>query len=267
MNKTLNEKIRILSLSYFLFLVLLMLSGGIGGVWSRVIYYLAFVITAAMTVLLSGKGILPEKKQRRFSYEKLRLTLPTVLPSVALVALLSLLTSFLIRLISGRYQTVDMGDSILTAIISHAILPSVLEEILFRYLPLRLLAPQSKRAAVLISAAAFALVHHSLYSIPYAFMAGLIFMTLDIALDSIYPSLIIHFLNNLLSIIMIFGMPLPLLIALICLLALSVGALIRNRKSYAEAICTAFTKGESYTLGTEFVLFASLSLIIAVFTL
>ncbi len=267
MYKTMNGKIRLLALSYSMFLLLLFLSGSLTGLWSKAVYYFAFILPFAVAFLAVGREVLPKREQLCFSTQKLKLTLPCVLPSAAVIALLSFLTSALIEAVSGRTQTVDVGDSFLLALISHALIPAVLEELLFRYLPMRLLAHHSRRGAVLISALMFSLVHHSLYSIPYAFLAGLIFMTLDIATDSIYPSLIIHFFNNVLSLIIIFGMPFPLAIILLALLALSVVGIVMKRKRYGEMLAFALEKGEKYTLCMEFGLFILFALATAILTL
>ena len=267
MYKTMNGKIRLLSLLYSMFLVLLFLSGSLVGYLSRVIYYLAFIIPFAIAVLAVGRDALPKKEHFSFSREKMKNTLPCILPAVSVVILLSVVTSAIIEAISGKTQAIDVGDSFFVAMITHVLIPALLEELLFRYLPMRLLSPHSRRGAVIISALMFAFVHHSLYSIPYAFAAGLIFMTLDIASDSIYPSLIIHFLNNLLSLIIIFGMPLWLVIVLVCLLGISVFFVVKGRKKYGEMIVFAFEKGEKYSLCMEFVLFVLFAVATAVLTL
>jgi membrane protease YdiL (CAAX protease family) len=90
-------------------------------------------------------------------------------------------------------------------VLTHALLPAVLEEGLFRFVPLKVLSPISRKIAVLLSAALFAIVHGSVYKIPYAFAAGVIFAMLDIYFASLLPSLLIHFLNNLLSLTVSYG--------------------------------------------------------------
>ena len=86
-------------------------------------------------------------------------------------------------------------------ILKYGLAPAIFEEMLFRYLPLRRLGSYSPRLAVFYSALFFSLVHASLLKIPYALLAGLIFAAIDIAAGSVLPSMIIHFINNLLSIL------------------------------------------------------------------
>ena len=88
-------------------------------------------------------------------------------------------------------------------LIIHALLPSFLEEMLFRYLPMKLIAPYSRRLCILLSSAYFALIHFNLFQIPYALLAGLVFITVDLWADSVLPSFILHLLNNVISVLWI----------------------------------------------------------------
>ena len=66
---------------------------------------------------------------------------------------------------------------------------------------MKLLLPYSKRHTVIYSSLFFALIHCSFSQMPYAFIAGVIFMLVDVAFDSVWPSIILHFVNNSLSIV------------------------------------------------------------------
>ena len=96
----------------------------------------------------------------------------------------------------GEYEVVLEGG-FFEAALRYALLTAVLEELIFRYLPMRLLAHRSPRAALLLSSLFFSLVHCDLFQMPYALFAGAVFMILDLAANSVIPSLVIHFLNNL----------------------------------------------------------------------
>lgn len=198
-----EKKLNILSITYLLFLILLLLSGSLSGVVSDLVYFLAFIIPLAFGLISTRDEKVERGRFLVLDSEGLKRTLPVIFPTVSLVIILSYLTALLIRLITGRTNQVDVGDSFILALINHALLPAILEEALFRYLPMRLLSRHSKRGAVLISAFFFSLIHLDLFTIPYAFVAGIIFMTLDIALDSVIPSVIIHFINNALSVSLI----------------------------------------------------------------
>ena len=267
MQKNINN----LSLVYFLFLAMLFLSGTLGGVLSNVIYLLSFILPLAMGLYLV-KGEKTERlKYLTMDYEGMRRTLPIIAPAVSVVIILSALTSFVIYLVFGRTNNVDVGDALIPAIIRHALLPAVLEELLFRYLPMRLLLPHSRRWTVLISAIFFALIHHDLFVIPYAFVAGVIFMVVDIAVDSVIPSMIIHFINNLLSVSLLvfkdnpnFAPFIYIMLGILTLLSLID---IIGGKYYQKRVAYAFNEGERAKIPTSMIAFAVITLAIAVLSL
>jgi membrane protease YdiL (CAAX protease family) len=128
----------------------------------------------------------------------------TLAPSLAIIISAAALTELVFKRLG--IPVPEAPDEVFwVALIMHALLPSILEELLFRYLPIRLLTPRSPKTAVLVSAVLFALAHGSLFKIPYALVAGLIFAALDIYFGSLLPSLIIHLLNNLLSLLSTYG--------------------------------------------------------------
>ena len=194
------------------FILLLSISGSVGGVFSTVIYVAAFAIPAIIGLVISQRlhvvreeerGIsLPNKWYCSLDRESIRLFAPLVMPSIALIMILSFLTSLLLNLLGAQNQEVELF-SLPYMLVMDALVPAVMEELLFRYLPLRLILPYSRRGCILISSLYFALIHCNLFSLPYALLAGVIFISLDIAFDSVLPSLILHFLNNALSVVML----------------------------------------------------------------
>lgn len=266
-----KRKLNILTILYLFFLVLLFLSGSISGVLGEAVYLLAFALPVGIGVYLTRDGSIRGKKLLTLDYEGSRRTLPIVAPTVSVVMLVSYLTSLLIFAVSGKTNSVDVGDSFILAIFSHALLPAVLEEALFRYLPMRLLSEHSRRGTILISAFFFALVHHDLFIIPYAFIAGVIFMMIDIALDSVIPSLIIHFLNNCLSVILIFAgdnteFKWSVIVIWGILTFLSLIDIIGG-KYYPKRVKYAFTDGEKLEITFPMLIFAALTLTIAFMSL
>ena len=262
-----TRKLNILTCLYTLFLILLFLSGSISGIFGEIIYLLSFALPVCIGVSLTRDEGVKSVKYLTLDYEGARRTLPLVAPTVSVVMIVSYLTSLLIFVISGKTNSVDVGDSLLLAIITHALLPAVLEEVLFRYLPLRLLGEHSRRAAILISAFFFALVHHNLFTIPYAFIAGIIFMTIDIALDSVIPSIIIHFINNSLSVVFIFAdgnsdFKASLLVIWGLLTLLSFIDIIGG-KYYPKRVKYAFAEGEKTEITIPMLIFAVVTLTMA----
>ena len=106
-----------------------------------------------------------------------------------------------------------------------------------------------KFKAFLLSAVMFAFAHRSLFIIPYAFLAGVLFMIIDVASGSIIPSLILHFLNNFLSLAIsyfgeIFAAKIGLIVSFGLLLCASLAIFIVFRKKIINKIREAFSFGE-----------------------
>ena len=77
-----------------------------------------------------------------------------------------------------------------------AVLPAIVEEILFRKILLSGLKKYGTLGAVLISGALFSLFHQNPSQTVYQFISGALFALLAIKSGSIIPSIIIHFINN-----------------------------------------------------------------------
>jgi membrane protease YdiL (CAAX protease family) len=104
--------------------------------------------------------------------------------------------------IENKGGTIDVGstpDSLLM-ILTVAILPAFVEEFAFRGVVMGTLRPYSEGAAILISSATFALMHGNFVQMPFTFCCGLVFAYIDIKCNSLLPSVIVHFLNNGLSV-------------------------------------------------------------------
>ena len=253
-----SEAVKIVTLINITFVIMLMLSGSIGGWLGETVYYLAFLIALFFANSVSDK--LKNKREEKnglaedyntflgFDGRRAIKLLPLIAPVVAVVFLTSLLSSLILSLLGVTSAPVE-NEGVIKMLFAHAVLPAVLEEMMFRYIPLRLLKPYSHRWCVIYSAICFALIHCSLAQMPYAFVAGIIFMVIDIAFDSVLPSLILHFINNAASVIWIkycssMGASLIFIAVLASLAVISLVFLFRQRKEYKEDISTAFEAGE-----------------------
>ena len=90
-----------------------------------------------------------------------------------------------------------LGNNLFLAIFSFALIPAVLEEIIFRgifFFGYRKTNPITK--AIFINSLAFAALHINFQQFFYAFVMGWIFCLIDFSLDSILPSVILHFIFN-----------------------------------------------------------------------
>ena len=252
---------------YLFFMILLIASGTLRGALGELVYYLAFVLPIAIGfIVFKRQG----ENERSFVIVNKRIvsTLPLIVPSVQIIMTVSFVTSFVLGSLVGRSPSVDLPQNVFLALIYHALLPSVLEELLFRYLPIRLFG-ESRRAAVIVSSLSFALVHHSFFSFGYAFIAGVIFALVDIATDSILPSVILHFVNNALSVLwMLYSgdgvFRIVFYAAFLLLYAISAIFLFIYRKKYTEMLSDALV-GDAPRFSFAFIFLALPSLLLAVF--
>jgi membrane protease YdiL (CAAX protease family) len=246
-----NRALKLLVLIDLVFIFILSLSGSLGGISGTVLYLAAFIIPTAFAILSlkstdSGTNVKNEVLNRlKLEKSKLTFTLPLSAPIILAVILVSLLTTALFSSFGLEAPTVE-NESLPVMILRHALLPAALEEMLFRFVPMLLLSRHSKRSCVLYSSLFFALIHCNLFQIPYAFLAGALFMTVNLATDSFIPSLILHFLNNTLSLISLKyckdEASLLIYLAIVGILALvSLIFILRKRREYSTAITGALS--------------------------
>ena len=259
MNKSLKN-ITFLALSSVL---LLAVAGIVGGLFGKIVYYLAFIIPVLLYAVRFRKdGARPLKLYT--DRGQIKLLLPLIVPSIVVIILSSALTTLILSLF-GMENATAIDSGVFTAILDKALLPALLEESLYRYAFLAMLLAFSKKGAIFYSAIFFAFAHCDLFQIPYALVAGLIFAIVDVAFDSVLPSLIIHFLNNLISILWIFyyeGNEALFIATLALLFVISIILIFAWRKKYAGLFKSAFT-GECAYFPTVTV-FIGVTLLVAV---
>ncbi len=262
-----RKELEMLSAVYFFVLIMLFVPSLFSKEVFGLAYLLSLLLPLAMGVFLytssRGKdGLLAPLIPRG---RRILNTLPVIAPTLFIIIGISFLTSLLIFSLTGKESTVELPESLPLAILLYALLPSVMEELLFRYLPMLFIGKGSPRLCIVASAVFFALVHHSFFSIPYAFFAGLVFMALDLYAGSIYPSLIAHFLNNLISVLWILysgsgAFAICYFGALIFLSLVSVFILFVWREGYIRAFRSLSSRGEKYRISplTFMLIFATL---------
>ncbi len=97
----------------------------------------------------------------------------------------------------------DLSENylLMLSIIRTALVPAFCEEFLFRGAILSNLLPYGKNTAVLASAVLFALMHQNGGQLFYAFVAGIVLGLIYVRTRSIWGGVLLHFFNNLMSII------------------------------------------------------------------
>ncbi len=255
-----------------LFVFILAISGLLSGIAGDFVYYLSFIIPTVIFVLVARREKLESVPLKlKISKEDVILLIPAIAPALAVIFLLSWLTSLLLAPF-GSGNSVDTSGNIFQLVLLHAIAPAILEEGLFRYIPIKYLSPISSKWAVIISAACFSAAHLSFYQIPYAFAAGIIFAVIDIMSGSILPSVIFHFLNNTVSLIWLkyAGSGKLYLVFLLLLFVLAIASfviLLLKRKLYRKKLAEIFLSESKQKLAFSFLFFVALALIMAAFNL
>ena len=91
------------------------------------------------------------------------------------------------------------------ATVTLAILPSVVEELLFRGIILHALLPLGKWKAVLLSSAMFSLFHLSPAQTVYQFVLGVFMALVYLRTRNIFIPILLHFVNNFTTIVILFA--------------------------------------------------------------
>ena len=185
-----------------LFIIFLSLSGVFDGAVGNVFYILTFTLPLTL-ILFLGKSeeAEPCKISLLASKKSLITTSLFIFPTVFLMILFAFLTSLLMKSSGSFVEAETLEGNLFLLILTRAFSPAVFEEMLFRYVPIKLLKNHSPRLTVIYSSILFSFAHCNLFQIPYAFVAGLIFALLDVSAGSILPSVVIHFANNVFSVI------------------------------------------------------------------
>ena len=223
------------------FVVILTVSSSLQGILSTLFYNIAFALPAFVGFYMTREN---NANVDFLKPSGIRASLPFIAPTILVVMIISFVTSSIISVLTNKSNVVDLGDNVVFAIITHAVMPAIFEEALFRLIPLRAMKGENWSKIIIYSALFFSLIHHSFFSMPYAFIAGAAFMLLDLACDSVWPSVVIHFLNNAVSVMFIFyGESLPFTLSTIFVIVLlsviSVIYIIRNIGKY-EAVKEKF---------------------------
>lgn len=247
------------------FLLLLSLSGSFEGVLGRAFYFAAFLLPFLAAIMFAKREKLVFGLKPLPENQGALLSLPLLVPFVALVFTISFITSVILNAMNFK-DTTDVSGNIFIVILNHAVLPSFLEELLFRFVPIALIAPYSKKNALFFSALFFSLIHCNLFQIPYALAAGVVLSFVCIISGSVVLPAVFHFINNLLSIAYMRNATdkvyvTAFFVSMAVLLLVSLVFIVARRKSYKKLVLEIF--GEKCKL--ELTLFSVLFVLMTVF--
>lgn len=255
-----------LTVSNVIFLLLFAISLFFSGFWRSFFYFFAFFLATICGVWRASDDKDRLSPFRLPSAHSTALALPLILPIIAATMLTALAFHALFSLFGIQGSTaIQVGFG--TALIRHALLPAVFEELLFRYLPLVLLGRENPKALILTSSLFFALGHVSLVHLPYALFAGICYMSLALLTGSVWPCILTHFLNNLLSLTLSLypEAVTVILIVFASLTVISLAFVAVKRRSYHDPIRHLFT-GKSHEYFTLWpILYAACVLMLCAF--
>ena len=95
------------------------------------------------------------------------------------------------------------AKEIFMGVLSIAVVPAVVEELVIRGIVMQPLRKYGDKFAIIVSAGLFACMHGNMVQIPYTVVGGLLLGYLAVTTGSLWPSVILHFVNNLYSVIII----------------------------------------------------------------
>ena len=146
-------------LAHVLVLLGLAISGSISGIWTEIIYIAAFLLPTALGIFV---GVRCGARPMTVSIKKdaLPLALFAVFPTVLLILGISVLTTLFLESI-GAESTVTVYETLGENIVRHAILPAILEEAVFRYLPMSLYGMPRMHIGILCELCSYSLLAFS----------------------------------------------------------------------------------------------------------
>lgn len=172
------------------------------------VLFIGLPFLASYLILRKKKisGILPlgTTYNKKASTYLVMMFLPLTLISTFIINFVSILVQSLmgINFSSGMENfSVEGVGNFLSMTLFVAIIPALLEEIAIRGVLLQPLRRFGDKFAIFVSALIFSLLHGNMVQVPYTIVAGIYFGYVAVATGSLWPSIILHFLNNFYSVI------------------------------------------------------------------
>ena len=168
------------------------------------IYTFAMGVPAVIVSLIAGKRHFPLSPARRVNAGD---AFYGVLASLGVCMLANVVASYFVAF----FESLGAEDapppsflepnsqSLLVNIVVFALLPALLEEMVFRGYVLRALRRYGDWSAIVVSAVLFGLMHGNISQIPFALIVGLALGWLYVATENIWLAVSVHFTNNAFS--------------------------------------------------------------------
>lgn len=207
-------------MAVFCILRIISAGGGISGKLGDLSFTLAVQILTLFLLPLFLTCVFLEVKPKQVfkscNFEKINIQ--TILISVMLGLLCFFINVAVSSLFSGiltftgyrypSYSAISADYSIgnfFLQIFTTAVLPAFCEEFLHRGIVLQGIKHMGFKKAIVISSLLFGLLHFNVGQVAYAFVIGLILGFVAVVSKNIYPAMIIHFMNNFISVYLEFA--------------------------------------------------------------
>jgi len=170
---------------------------GLPTTWLALLYYIPLLLVALLLCRKEGTSL---KSAFGFHGVKPLALLLTVVICIAMHSVSHLVSSLTNRIFPSLLEVAKtqlLGGSFFADLIGVAFIPAFFEEFLIRGGMLNsYLGTGRIRAAVLLSAFLFGLMHMNATQLFYAFIMGIVMALLFVLTGSIWPGALFHFLNN-----------------------------------------------------------------------
>ena len=164
-------------------------------------------ILVVPTVVFVIKNKIRIREFLRFKRIKLTNIIVLLFLTFALIPVLNLISSVTLLFtnspINNMMSTMVKKENFILCLIAVAILPSIFEEGVYRGVFYNEYSKVNLRKGILLSAFMFAVLHMNINQFSYAFLMGIMFILIIEATDSIVAAMIVHFLINAQSLLLI----------------------------------------------------------------
>ncbi len=171
---------------------------------------IAITVASLALILIIGKGIMKISFHGFIRPTKQGAKTAVVWAPACFVInmIFSLAVAYFTSFMNAQGVTVPTSDfsisspsaaSILMQLAYVVILAPIIEEFIYRGIILGVLTKYGNTAAILLSAAAFALMHGNIPQAASAFGTGIVYAIIAVNCGSVFPTIIIHMTNNLIA--------------------------------------------------------------------
>lgn len=184
---------------------------GLGNTGYLLVYMAVYALMMGLPMLLSAllfrrriQPFGPSRRVRPFDF------LGGIVGGMALCVVGNVVASYVMTFLNAfgipapamPQLLVDTSLSLALNLLTLAVLPALLEEMVFRGYVLQTLRPYGDRTALLVSTLLFSLMHGNVLQIPFAFVVGLVLGYAVIQTNNIWLAVCIHFANNAMSVLL-----------------------------------------------------------------